>query len=180
MTIAGREHLAMATKHARSTPTIASWLAAVEAMTHADRGDHAAAPQALDRAHAVLSQPAGRPAPAWFHDGGTGTLVAATGHVLLSAGDHGGARDTLAAALGQLRPAARRQRVLLLVDLATAELHSGDLPAACSRATDAAVLLHHAAYATGAARLHAFRTAAAPLNGRALRALDEHLSRIAA
>ena len=149
-------------------------------MTHANRGDHAAARQALDRAHAALSQPAGRPAPAWFQDGGTGNLAAATGHVLSRAGDHSGAREALTMALGQLRPTARRQRVLLLVDLATIELHLGDLPAACSHTTDAALLLHHAAYATGAARFRAFRAAAAPLNGKAFRALDEHLSRIAA
>jgi transcriptional regulator with XRE-family HTH domain len=180
MTIAGLDHLAAATEHARSTFPIASWLAAIEATIHADRGEHAAARQALDRAHAALSQSAGRPTPAWFHDGGTATLAAATGHVLLQAGDHSGARDALTVALSQLRPTARRHRVLLLVDLATVELHTGDLPAACSRATDAALLLHHAAYAIGAARLRAFRAAAAPLNGAALRALDEHLSRIAA
>ena len=180
MTIAALDHLATATEHARSTFPIASWLAAIEATIHADRGEHAAARQALDRAHAALSQPAGRPTPAGFHDGGTATLAAATGHVLLQAGDHSGARDALTVALSQLRPTARRHRVLLLVDLATVELHTGDLPAACSRATDAALLLHHAVYAIGAARLRAFRAVAAPLNGAALRALDEHLSRIAA
>jgi hypothetical protein len=68
-----------------------------------------------------------------------------------------------------------------LIDLATAELHSGDLPAACSHATQAADLLHHTAYAAGAAQLRAFRTAAQrPLNNKALRALDEHLTRLAA
>jgi tetratricopeptide (TPR) repeat protein len=180
MTTAALDHLATATEHARSTPAIASWLATMEAMTHADRGEHAAARQAFDRAHAALSQPAGRPAPAWFHDSDTANLAAATGYVLLQAGEYSGARKALTAALGQLRPTARRHRVLLLVDLATAELHTGDLPAACSHATEAALLLHHAAYAIGAARLRAFRAAAAPLNGKALRALDEHLSRIAA
>jgi transcriptional regulator with XRE-family HTH domain len=180
LTTAALDHLATATEHARSTPAIACWLATLEATIRADRGEHAAARHALDCAHAAVSQPAGCTAPAWFHDGGPANLAAATGHVLLSAGDHSGARDALTTALDQLRPTARRHRVLLLVDLATAELHNGDLPAACSHATDAALLLHHAAYAIGADRLHAFRAAAAPLNGRALRALDEHLSRIAA
>jgi hypothetical protein len=61
------------------------------------------------------------------------------------------------------------------------ELHRGDLAAACSWATRAATLLQQTAYALGAARLRAFRAAAQrPLTSRALRALDEHLSRIAA
>jgi len=100
MTIAALDHLATATEHARSTPTI-------EATIHADRGDHAAARQALDRAHAALNQPADRPAPAWFHDRETGNLAAAAGHVLLRAGEHSGARDTLTTALDQLHPTAR-------------------------------------------------------------------------
>jgi hypothetical protein len=68
-----------------------------------------------------------------------------------------------------------------LIDLAIAELHSGDLPAACSHATHAADLLRHAAYAVGATRIRAFRAAAQqPLNNGALRTLDEHLTQIAA
>ncbi|MGH3778317.1 MAG: helix-turn-helix domain-containing protein [Pseudonocardiaceae bacterium] len=178
MTTAALDHITTATEHARSA--LASWLAAIEATIHADRGDHAAARHALDRAHTAPSQPAGRPTPASPHDSGIANLAGATGHVLLQVGDHNGAREALTMALDQLRLTARRQRVLVLVDLATAELRSGNLPAACSCATQAAVLLHRAAYATGAARLRAFRSAAQPLNGGALRALDEHLSRIAA
>ena len=76
---------------------------------------------------------------------------------------------------------ARRQRALLLVDLATAELHTGNLPDACVRAAQAADLLYIAPYARGSARLRAFRAGAAqPMNSRALRALDEQLRRLAA
>jgi hypothetical protein len=71
--------------------------------------------------------------------------------------------------------------VLVLVDLATAELHSDNLSAACSHATQAADLLHQTTYSLGVARLRAFRaTAQRPLSSKALHALDEHLSRIAA
>ncbi|MCA1673920.1 MAG: hypothetical protein LC799_17540, partial [Actinobacteria bacterium] len=125
--------------------------------------------------------PARHAGPGSSNEGTTANLAAVTGHVLLRAGDYGGAREALTAALDQLTPATRRDRVLVLVDLATAELHSGDLAAACSRATQAATLLQQAAYALGAARLRAFRAAAQkPLSGRALRALDEHLNHIAA
>ncbi|MGH3864549.1 MAG: helix-turn-helix domain-containing protein [Pseudonocardiaceae bacterium] len=179
MTIAALDHLTQAAELTRSRPAIASWLATIEATIHADRGEHAAARQALDRA--AQSQPTGRPTPSPSHDSITANLAAATGHVLLQADDYSGARDTLTAVLDRSRSTPRRQRVLALVDLATAELHSGNLPAACAHATHAANLLHQTAYAAGAARLRAFRAAAQrPLNSGALRDLDEHLSRIAA
>ncbi|MGH8922383.1 MAG: helix-turn-helix domain-containing protein [Actinomycetes bacterium] len=181
MTTAALDHLTTAAEHARSAPAVASWLGTIEATIYADRGEHAAARQALDRAHAALGQPTGRSTPAPFHDSSTTNVAAATGHVLLSASDYSGACDTLTTALDQSAPTARRQRVLILVDLATAELHRANLAAACSRATEAADLLHQAAYALGAARLRAFRAVAQqPLTSRALRVLDEHLSRIAA
>jgi transcriptional regulator with XRE-family HTH domain len=177
LTTAALDHLTAANEYARSTPAIASWLATIEATIHADRGEHTTARQALDRAHTILSQPAGRP----VNNAATANLSAATGHVLLRAGDHSGARDTLTAALNQLPPPARRQHVLILIDLATAELHSGSLPAACTHASQAANLLHQTPYAIGAACLRTFRTIAQQrLNSQALRALDEHLSHIAA
>ena len=181
LTVAALDHLTGAREHAQSTPAIASWLATIEATIHADRGDHTAARDALDRAHTSLDQPGGRPAPASFHDHGTVQLTAATGRVLLLVGDHSHAREVLTAAVGDPRPPGRRHRVLVLVDLATAELRSGDLAAACSHAAQAADLLQRAAYTVGTGRLRAFRTVAQrPLDSRALRALDECLTRIAA
>jgi tetratricopeptide (TPR) repeat protein len=176
------DHLNAASERARSTPAIASWLATTEATIHADRGDHAAAREALNRAHAALDQPASRPVPALFRSGCTTHLMrAATGHALLRAGDHHAARETLTTALNQSHQTPRRQRALILIDLAAAELSSGNLPEACHHATQAANLLHQAAYAVGAARLRAFRIAAQrPLPNGALRALDEHLAQIAA
>jgi tetratricopeptide (TPR) repeat protein len=180
-TVAALDCLTMAREHARSTPAIASWLATTEATIHADRGDHVAARDALYRAQTALDQPGGRSAPALFHNHGTAHLTAATGGVLLRVGDYGDAREVLTAAVGDSHSIGRRQRVLALVDLATAELRSGNLSAACSHATQAAEFLHQAAYAVGTVRLRAFRTAAQrSLNGGALRALDEHLTRIAA
>ncbi len=79
LTTAALDHLTTATEHARSTPTLASWLATIEATLHADRGEHAAARQALDRAHAALSQLPGRPISPLSHDSTTANLAAATG-----------------------------------------------------------------------------------------------------
>lgn len=175
------ESLTAASEHARSTPTIASWLAGIEATIQADWGAHAAARDALDRAHNALGQSAGRPAPGSFPYRAAAHLTTATGHVLLQAGDHDSARETLTAALSQSAQIPRRQRVLILIDLATVELRSGNLTDACSHAIQTANLLHQVAYSVGAARLRAFRaTAQRPLPSGALRALDEHLILIAA
>lgn len=91
------------------------------------------------------------------------------------------ARDALTVALDQLPSTARRARILVLVDLATAELHVSNIPDACRHATAAAELLERTPYATGTARLRVFRSFAARLIGfRALRILDEHLAHLAA
>jgi tetratricopeptide (TPR) repeat protein len=181
MTTAALDRLTAATEHVSSPSVVASWLAALEATFHADRGNHTPARQALDRAHAALNQPAAHPTPTSLYNSSAANLTVATGHVLLQSGDYNGARTTFAAALEESRPIPRRQRILALVDLAIAELHIGDFAAASSRAVQAAKCMHEAAYALGATRLRAFRSAAdRPLSSMALRALDEHLSRIAA
>ncbi len=181
LTVAALDQLSAASEHARSTPAIASWLATTEATIHADRGDHSAAREALDRAQTALEQPGGRSAPASFRNHGATQLNAATGRVLLRTDDVGDARDALTAALNDFRSTARRQHVLVLIDLAVAELRSSNLPAACSRATQAAELLQQARYATGAAQLRTFRDAAArPIGPRALRVLDQCLGHLAA
>jgi tetratricopeptide (TPR) repeat protein len=162
LTKAALDHFTVGSEHARSTPAIACWLATIEATIHADRGEHAAAREALDRAHTILDQAGGRAVPPSFRNPGATHLNAAIGHVLSRAGDYTGACQRLTTALDQSRPIPRRQRVLVLIDLAAAELRSGDLPAACSHATRAAGLLRHAAYAVGDTRLRAFRVAAQP------------------
>jgi transcriptional regulator with XRE-family HTH domain len=58
LTAAALDHLTAASEHARSAPAIACWLATTEATIHADRGDHAAARNTLDRAQTILDQPA--------------------------------------------------------------------------------------------------------------------------
>jgi transcriptional regulator with XRE-family HTH domain len=175
MTAAGAGHLAAALAHAERAPVVEPWLAGIQAVIHADSGDHNAAADALRRATPTVSQPA---LPA---DYGPAHLAAATGHAHLQAGDHTAARAALTAALDQLPPTARRARVLALTDLAMVELHAGNVPDACRHATTAADLLHRTPYATGTARLRAFRAVAArPIGPRALRDLDEHLGQLAA
>jgi transcriptional regulator with XRE-family HTH domain/tetratricopeptide (TPR) repeat protein len=178
-TTAALDHLAAALAHAQRAPALGPWLATIQAIIHADSGDHTAATDALHRAESTAHLPAKQ--PPLLADHGAAHLAAATGHAHLQAGNHTAARAALVAALDQLPPTARRDRILALADLAMAELHEGNFPDACRHATTAADLLHRAPYATGTARLRAFRAIAArPIGPRALRVLDEHLASLAA
>jgi transcriptional regulator with XRE-family HTH domain len=178
-TTAALDHLTTATA-LTTHPAITSWLAGIQATIHADRGDHNAAHDALNRAQRSASHPHDRSDQA-LPDFSTAHLLAVTGHVQLRA-NNPTARDTLTKALNQLPPTARRTRITILLDLATAELQAGDLPTACRQATNAARILNHTPYATGAARLRAFRNAAATSHAepKVLRVIDEHLARSAA
>jgi transcriptional regulator with XRE-family HTH domain len=179
MTAAAMDHLDAALAHAERAPAVAPWLASIRATIHADSADHTAAVDALHRAEPTTSQPATH--SLLLFDYGPAHLAAAAGHVHLQAGHHTAARAALAAALDQLPPTARRARILALTDFAITELHAGNLPDACRHAITAADLLNRTTYATGATRLRAFRAAAArPISPHALRALDEHLARLAA
>ncbi len=177
-TAAALDHLAAALAHAERAPAVGPWLATIQAIIHADSGDHTSATDALHRAESTVPPPAKQPLLA---DHGPAHLAAATGHTNLQAGHHTAARAALTTALDQLPPTAHRARILALADLATAELHAGNFPDACRHATTAADLLHRTPYATGTARLRAFRAVAArPIGPRALRVLDEHLAQLAA
>jgi transcriptional regulator with XRE-family HTH domain len=179
MTTAAMDHLDAARAHAERAPAVAPWLASIRATIHADSDDHTAAVDALHRAEPTTSQPAMHSLS--LLDYSPAHLAAAAGHVHLQAGHHTAARAALAAALDQLPPTARRARILALTDFAMTELHADNVPDACRHAITAADLLNRTTYATGATRLRAFRAAAArPISPRALRALDEHLARLAA
>ena len=181
--VAALGHLTAAGRHAKTAgPSVASWLATTEASIQAEAGNLApAARDALDLARAVGGQAATDATPAGWGDHHTARLAATCGHVLLRTGDYRRARVALAEALDQLDPRTRRPRVLCLIDHATLELHTGNPTEACALATQVADLLSRTPYATGTTRLRAFRaTADHALDSRALRALDEHLARIAA
>jgi hypothetical protein len=179
MTAAALNHLSTALAHAEHAPTVAPWLATIQATICADSGDHIAATQALDRAKHKTPPPGTQPLSLIDHS--PAHQLATTGHIHLQAGDHDAARAALTTALDQLPPTARRSRILTLVDLATTEVRAGNLTDASRHAITAADLLHTTTYATGAIRLRAFRAnAARPLDPQTLRALDDHLAHLAA
>jgi len=116
-------HLRAAATLAVADPVIKSWLACLEATTHADAGSHPAARSAIDRAQATLVKPSAGIVP-WFTDHDAARLAAAIGHVLLRAGDAAAAQHLADAAtqLDHLGPAGRRRHILCLIDQAEAEL----------------------------------------------------------
>ncbi len=93
-------------------PLTESWLATIEATMRADADDQAAARAALDRAGVAIERSPNRGRPSWLSEQTPAVLAAATGHVLLRAGDHSAAIEMLAGAVDQLPNTARRARVL--------------------------------------------------------------------
>jgi tetratricopeptide (TPR) repeat protein len=156
---------------------IASWLAAVESEMHTNAGNFTTALHALDRARDALAVPGLTPQLPWFDYYDATRLSGFAGYATLRAGRYDDARAELGSALGTLSRSAVKQRAVFLADLATVELHDGNIDHACTIAADAARQLHQAGYATGAGRLREFRTALEPWKTSIpVRALDEQLA----
>ncbi len=179
---ASLDYLHGAAQHVTRDPhgPMASWLAAVESEMYTNAGNPTAALTAVDRARDELAAPGlSRDLP-WFDYYDATRLAGFAGYATLRAGRHAEARSELSAALGKLPRAAVKQRAVFLADLATVELHDGDLDHACTIAADAAAQLHQAGYATGAGRLRELRAALDPWQKSApVRALDEQLATLA-
>jgi transcriptional regulator with XRE-family HTH domain len=176
---AALDYLHGAGTHLRSQPCgpIASWLAAVESEMHTNAGNPTAALHALDRARDALAAPGLVPQLAWFDYYDATRLAGFAGYATLRAGRYDDARTELSTALDTLARSAVKQRAVFLADLATVELHDGNLDHACTIAANAADQLHQAGYATGTGRLREFRVALDPWKTTILvRTLDEQLA----
>ncbi|MBV9011140.1 MAG: helix-turn-helix transcriptional regulator [Pseudonocardiales bacterium] len=176
---AALDYLHGAEEHLRSTPCglIKSWLAAVESEMHTNAGNPTAALHALDRARDTLVIPGLTLELGWFDYYDATRLAGFAGYATLRAGRYDDARTELSGALGTLARSAVKQRAVFLADLATVELHDGNLDHACGIAIDAAHQLHQAGYATGAGRLREFRAALDPWKTTSpVRVLDEQLA----
>jgi hypothetical protein len=144
---------------------------------HTNAGNHTAALHAIDRARNTLAAPGLAPELPWFDYYDATRLHGFAGYSTLRADRYDEARTELTTALGRLSRSAVKQRAVFLADLATVELHDGNLDHACQLASDAAYQLHQAGYATGAGRLRDFRTAIEPWSATTpVRVLDEQLA----
>lgn len=176
---AALDYLHGASDHLRSQPCspIASWLAAVESEMHTNAGNPTTALHAIDRARDALAAPGLAPELPWFDYYDATRLHGFAGYATLRAERYDDARTELSTALGKLSRSAVKQRAVFLADLASVELHEGDLDHACKIAADAAHQLHQAGYATGAGRLRDFRAALEPWNTTTpVRVLDDQLA----
>ena len=176
---AALDYLHGASGHLKSHPCapVASWLAAVESEMHTNAGNHTAALHAIDRARNTLAASGLAPELPWFDYYDVTRLHGFAGYATLRADRYDEARTELTTALGKLSRSAVKQRAVFLADLATVELHDGNLDHACQLASDAAHQLHQAGYATGAGRLRDFRAAIEPWSTTTpVRVLDEQLA----
>ena len=84
MTNAALDHLTAALADAKPAVALAPWLASIQAIIHADSGNHTAAADALHHAEPTTSQPVTRPSLLPNYD--PAHAAAASGHVHLQAG----------------------------------------------------------------------------------------------
>ena len=140
-------------------------------------GNATTALHAIDRARDALAAPGLTPELPWFDYYDATRLHGFAGYATLRAERYDDARIELNTALGNLSRSAVKQRAVFLADLASVELHEGNLDHACKIAGDAAHQLHQAGYATGAGRLRDLRAALEPWNTTTpVRVLDDQLA----
>ncbi len=164
-----------ADKYAGKTTVLPSWLAAVEAEIRANAGEARASLDAIDRAEGALIPT--YEVPAWMDYYDTTRLKGFKGFAYLAAGKPEQARNALSDALASLDVGAVKQRAVFLADLATTFVHEGEVDKGCELASEAAVALINAGYATSAERLHEFRDLVQPWQDQAsVKELDERLA----
>jgi len=152
------DYLRAAQAHARygAGPLLRSWLHCVEAETGARTGQTDTSLARIRTAEDALTSTGHD--PAWLDYFNPSRLAGFAGNALLLAGKHEAAANRLEMALGQLGEGERKQRPVLLFDLATAQA-SGDAAQALATATEACDLLDHDWYTTALDRLPAVRAA---------------------
>jgi hypothetical protein len=115
--------------------------------------------------------------PAWmdYYDGSR--LNGFKGFAYLTAGRPAEARAALSDALSALDLDAVKQRAVFLTDLATTHVREGEIDQGAELASQAAVELTRAGYATSKERLREFRDLVKPWQDRAsVKELDERLA----
>jgi transcriptional regulator with XRE-family HTH domain len=152
-----------------------SWLAAVEAEIRAKAGQTEASLQAIDRAESALV--VAHEIPAWMDYYDQTRLNGFKGIAYLAAGRPDTARTALSDALTALDVGAVKQRAVFPTDLGTTYVHEGEIDPGCELASEAAVELTRAGYATSKERLRGFRELVQPWHDRAsVKELDERLA----
>ncbi|WP_369384124.1 hypothetical protein [Streptomyces sp. cg36] len=125
-------HAAQATAITRRDPLFASLAHARTAIGHAQHGDRQAALRSLGHAEDALTRAQPQPRPGWIAFYGPAELHALTGLIRNQLADPANAEAAAHRALAALPAAYRRNRAMTTMDLATAQLHQGDVEQACT------------------------------------------------
>ncbi|NAS24532.1 transcriptional regulator [Herbidospora sp. NEAU-GS84] len=134
-----------------------AWLHAVGAECGTRCGKHREALKSISRGEEALADAADGPLPEWFDCFSPVRLAAFKGNTQLKAGHFPQARATLLAVLEQLSDEERKQRTVVLGDLAAVEAAEGHAEAACARAIEALDQLAVTWYAAGMERVRDLR-----------------------
>ncbi len=173
------ERLTAARAYARRSPAsvgFLAWLDAVEAECETLCGNPRTALHLIAHAEELLRAEPGHTTPEWMDWFSSTRLAAFKGNTQLRAGHLPQARETLQQALEDLPSEARKQRTVILGDLATVEAATGQPEEACRYATLALDQLAMTWYATGMDRVREARRSLAPWqHERCVRDLDDRL-----
>jgi tetratricopeptide (TPR) repeat protein len=157
-----------------SSPTVRSWLAAVEAEACACLGDDLDCHRALERAEGYLQEFCDVDPAADIFD--AARLAGFDGVCHLRMEKAQAALPKLRAALSMLAPELNRQRANVLADLAAAYVQNGAPEEACQVAEEAVVLARQTRAAVGLQRLRQLRAQLVPWQEtRPVRELDAQL-----
>lgn len=159
-------------------PLVAAWLCAVEAELSTNARAIGPAMRSLERAREEMVGSERVPAPAWFDFFDERRLCGFEGFTLRRAGSTSAARVKLQAALAPSGRSIPKQRAVSSIDLAAVCVEDGDVDEGCRLATDAAVELHRAGYATAVDRLVEFREVLPDQQHPAARLLAESISEL--
>lgn len=173
---AAADHLNRASAYAQrgGAAPLRSWLAAAMSEIRTNAGDHKGALTAIDEAKRQAESASDAPRPAWFDYYDASRLHGFEGYALMRCGSmSASATRVLERALVELDRSAIKQRTIFLTDLATANIHQGNVDEACDLAIQAATDARTGQYATSVARLREFRSSLHRYDtSRAVRDLD--------
>jgi hypothetical protein len=156
--------------------TVASWVSAVEAEVSTNAGALKQAMKSLDRAREEIARTGKGSTPTWFDFYDERRLSGFEGFTLRRAGATAAARQKLTESLAPTAHAIPKQRAVSSIDLAAVCVEDGDIDEGCRLATDAAMELHRAGYATALDRLAEFRQALPDQRHPAARLLTDSIS----
>ena len=159
-----------------ASPEMLAWLDATEAEAETRFGNTRKALQLIHHGEDIFATGEPRPSPPWLDWFSPVRLAGFKGNTLLTAKQHGPARDTLQNVLDHLPEESAKQRSVFLGDLAAVAVAENKPEEACALAEEALDHLARYWYATGMDRIRAVRESLTTWESLpCVRQLDERL-----